>query len=139
MKGVMRFSIGLVKPVKALAFKRSVRATDRAWKEAIFGLGGSSKTLASAVIGCVDGQPLKVIVESQATVRPGTPIWTIETDAGLWAFAGNGAVFNDAGYGPAALGIGLERLREIVIFNPEPKALHEALERAHKSRSQADG
>lgn len=138
MKTQLRFSIGLVKPVKCIVSRRQIKATDRAWKEAIFGLGGSSKRIAGAQIGTVDMQPLAVIAELPDAVADGTPIWTIQTDTGLYAFAGPAAVYNDAGFGPATLGIPIERLREIITFNPDPDAIQDGLRRTIKSRSRDD-
>jgi hypothetical protein len=133
------FSIGLVRPVKARVFKATIRATDRAWRTAIFGMGGSNKRIAGARIGVVDGQPLAVIAELQSECAHGTPVWTIETEAGLWAFIGPAAIYNDAGFGPATLGITRDRLAEIVKFNPDPVALQEGLQRTIESRSKPDG
>lgn len=139
MKTQLRFRIGLVKPGKAFVRDQVIKATDWAWRTAIFGMGGTRKRIGGAKIGVVDGQPLAVIVELQAEVPHGSPVWTIETETGLWAFCGPGAVFNDAGFGPASLGIPLERLKSIVTFNPEAKALEEGLRRTLESRSKVDG
>lgn len=135
MRAQLQFGIGLVKPTKARIFRRVVKATDKAWREAIFGMGGSRKRIAGARIGPVDGQPLAVIVELQSECSPGTACWTIRTDKGLFAFAGPGAVYNDAGFGPATLALPLERLEAIVEFDPDPKALEEGLRRTLESRS----
>lgn len=133
-----QFGIGLVKPVKATCFRRSIKATDRAWREAIFGFGGTKRRIGGAQIGAVDGQPLAVIAELPDTLADGTPIWTIETEAGLFAFAGPAAVYNDAGFGPATLGLDVERLREIITFDPDPEKIEDGLRRTIQTRSRDD-
>lgn len=138
MKTQLQFRIGLVKPAKELVVGRSIKATDKAWREAIFGLGGSRKRIGGVKIGAVDGQPLAVIAELQTEVRPGTPIWTIQGEHGIYAIAGPAAVYNDLGYGPATLGISLDRLKDLVAFNPEWAALKEGLRRTLEARSQTD-
>lgn len=131
-----KFVIGLVRPHRENVFTRSIKATDRAWREAIFGMGGSKKRIGGAKIGSVDGQPLAVIAELPEATAARLPYWTIKTDAGLWAFAGPAAVYNDAGYGPATVGLTVDRLRELVDFNPEPQAMAEGLRRTLDARSQ---
>lgn len=133
---ITRFTIGLVKPARRSVLKQTIRATDRAWRTAIFGLGGSRKRIAGAKIGIVDGQPLAVIGELPEMVREGTPVFTIETENGLYAFAGPCAVYNDLGFGPGTLGITRERLAEIVKFDPDPAALQDGLRRTIQTRSQ---
>jgi hypothetical protein len=135
----VEFRVGIVKPVKRMVFRTTIRATDRAWRTAIFGMGGSKKRIAGAKIGVVDGQPLAVIGELPEEVADGTPVWTITTEQGLWAFAGPCAIFNDAGFGPATLGISRDRLVEIVGFDPDPAALEEGLQRTLESRSKPNG
>lgn len=138
MQAPQRFAIGLVKPVKANVYRRAIKATDRAWREAIFGFGRTNKRIGGVQIGVVDGQPLAVIGEMPDAVAEGTPIWTIETESGLFAFAGPAAVYNDAGFGPATLGLDTDRLREIITFDPDPEKIEEGLRRTIQSRSRED-
>lgn len=132
----LRFSVGLIKPVKRLVVRRQILATDRAWREAIFGLGGTQKRIGGARIGLVGAQPLAVIAELPEEVDQDAPHWSIETDAGLWAFIGPGAVYNDAGFGPANLGITLETLQSIVRFDLPMDELQEGLRRTLQKRGE---
>lgn len=134
----MRFRIGLVKPVSRMIVGRTIKATDKAWREAIFGLGGSRKRIAGLKFGNVEGQPLAVITELQENIAPGTPVWTIETPRGLFAFAGPGAIYNDMGFGPGSLGVGIDRLKELIQFDPDPVALQEALQRTLEWKPEAN-
>ena len=136
MKAQLRFSIGLVKPSKRLVARRQIKATDRAWREAIFGLGGSRKRIGGAQIGMIDGQPIAVIAELPEEVDTDLPHWAIETTEGLWAFVGPAAVYNDAGYGPASLGLALDRLRELVLFDLDAETLQSGLRRTLQKRGQ---
>lgn len=139
MKRQTYFRIGIVRPGKAVVLDQRIKATDRAWRTAIFGMGGSKKRIAGAKLGMIDGQPIAVIGELPDEVVEGTPIWTIQADDGLFAFAGNCAVYNDLGYGPATLGLDLERLRELINFDPEPEALQDGLRRTIQARTPKDG
>lgn len=136
MKTQLSFHIGVVKPNKRVVRLEMVKAKDSAWRRAIFGFGGSSKRIGGAVIGMVDGQPLSVIGELPDTVADETPVWTITTDRGLFAFAGPCAVFNNAGFGPATLGITRIRLQSIVDFDPSPENMIAGLKRTLEARSQ---
>ena len=129
MKRQLQFRIALVKPAKKLVVGRTIKATDHAWRSAIFGLGGSRKRIAGIKFGMIDGQPIAALTELQENVETGAPVWTIETPRGLFAFAGPGAVYNDLGYGPGTLGLSIDRLREMVSFDPDPATLQEALRR----------
>lgn len=130
MKGPeLSFAIGLVKPVKGLVVKRIIKATDRAWREAIFGLGGSKKRIGGVRLGTIDGQPLALIAELQTEARSNSPIWTFQAKGGVLAFMGPAAVYNDAGFGPASLGISIDRLKELVDFLPDPVTLPDGLRR----------
>jgi hypothetical protein len=135
MKVQLSFRIGIVKPVKRIIAGRTIKATDRAWREAIFGLGGSKKRIGGAKIGAVDSQPLAVIAQMPEDAGDG-PAWTISTDVGVWGFIGPAAVYNDASFGPATLGISVDRLREIVTFDPDPSELSAALAQTLKSRTE---
>lgn len=138
MSKITHMTIAIVKPNKAIVARHVIKATDRAWRTAIFGLGGSSKRIAGARLGTVLGQPLSVICELPAMVKPGTPIWTIQGAIGLFAFAGPAAVFNDAGYGPANLGLSVDQLRGLIGFDPDPIALAEGLANTLKAREEKD-
>lgn len=133
MKPQMTFAIGLVKPVKRRVFRRFIKATDKSWREAIFGLGGSRKRIARASIGTIDGQPIRVICELQTEIVEGVP-WMIRSDTDTFAFVGPAAVYNDAGYGPASLGIALDQLEARVTFDPEPDVLKKALQATAESK-----
>ena len=127
MKTQLTFRIGLIKPAKALVVGRSIKATDRAWREAIFGFGGTRKRLGGIKLGMVDGQPLALICELQTeSTTTGAP-WVITGAERPYALVGPAAVYNDAGFGPATLGISIDRLREIVRFDPDPTLLLAAL------------
>lgn len=127
MKQLMQFRIGLVKPVKRLVVGRTIKATDKAWREAIFGFGGTRKRLGGVRLGTVDGQPLALIAELQtAVVSEGSP-WVIRGGDRSYALIGPAAVYNDAGYGPATLGISIDRLKELVDFEPDEALMAEAL------------
>lgn len=129
MKTDFKIRIGLVKPVKALVVGRTIKTTDRAWKEAMFGLGGSRKRIGGVRLGTIDGQPLALIAELQSEIVQGRGIWTIDAEKGPFAFIGVAAVYNDAGFGPASLGISIDRLKELVSFFPSPEKLEQALRR----------
>jgi hypothetical protein len=138
LKSHLQFRIGLVKPDKRLIVGRTIKATDHAWRTAIFGMGGSKKRIGGVKIGAIDGQPLALIAELQTEVLPGLPIWTIQGEHGIYGIAGPGAVYNDLGYGPATLGISIDRLMDLVDFDPEPEAMKEGLRRTLEARSQGN-
>jgi hypothetical protein len=129
------FRIGLIKPVKALIVGRTIKASDKAWREAIFGFGGTRKRLGGVKLGTVDGQPLAMIVELQTAkfdrLPAGAP-WVIRGEKRMYALLGPAAVFNDAGFGPATLGISIDRLKELVTFDPDAETLGEALRQTHE-------
>jgi hypothetical protein len=129
MKTQLSLRIGLIKPVKALVVGRTIKATDRAWKEAMFGLGGSRRRIGGIRLGTIDGQPLALIAELQTEVFHEHGHWTIESEKGLYALIGPAAVYNDAGFGPATLGISIDRLKELVTFNPNVVQMAEGLKR----------
>lgn len=128
------FRVGIIKPGKRIVARIPIKATDRAWRTAIFGLGGSSKRIGGVQIGNIDGQPLAVIGELPEEVDHDLPHWAIETDQGLWAFIGPCAIYNDAGYGPATLGLTADRLRELVQFDLDPEVMQEGLRRTLQKR-----
>lgn len=136
MASILAFRIAVVKPNRRVVLFPRIRATDRAWRTAIFGIGGSSKRIGGAKIGAVRGQPLAVIGELPEEVEPHLPVWTIETESGLYAFAGPCAVYNDAGFGPASIGIDRATLESIVAFDPEPERLAAGLKKTLETRSQ---
>lgn len=128
-RSFQRFHIGLVKPVKALVVSRSIKATDEAWREAIFGLGGSRKRIGGIRLGTIDGQPLALLCELQTEIVKESAYWTIESEKGLYAIIGPAAIYNDAGFGPANIGISIGRLKELVTFNPDVEQMAEGLRR----------
>jgi hypothetical protein len=133
---ILFFNIAIIKPNRRTIVTQQIKATDRAWRTAIFGLGGSKRRIGGAQLGPVLNQPLAVIGELPEEVRAGAPVWTIRTDRGLFGFAGPCAVFNDAGFGPASIGLTRDNLLSIVEFDPDPAALAEGLKNTLASRSQ---
>lgn len=130
MKTQLQFRIGLVKPVKALVVGRTIKAKDSAWRTAIFGMGGSRKRIGGVRLGTVDGQPLALIAELQSEIDSSEHgIWTIQGEKGLYALIGPAAVYNDAGYGPATLGLSIDRLKELITFAPDVEQMKEGLAR----------
>jgi hypothetical protein len=128
MKTQFKIRIGLIKPVRRMVVGRTIKATDRAWREAMFGLGGSRRRLGGVRLGVVDGQPLALIVELQTErITDGGSPWVITGGERSYAMIGPAAVYNDAGFGPADLGISLDRLKEMVRFDPDPTLLEAAL------------
>jgi len=126
---VQHFRIGLVKPAKQMVVGRSIKATDKAWREAIFGLGGSRKRIGGIKLGTVHGQPLALLAELQTEVRDGLQVFLIQGEHCTYGIAGPAAVYNDLGYGPATLGISMNQLQALVTFDPSPEALADALRR----------
>jgi hypothetical protein len=139
MKTQLSLRIGLIKPVRALVVGRTIKATDRAWKEAMFGLGGSRRRIGGIRLGMIDGQPLALIAELQTEIVQGHGYWTIDSENGLYAIIGPAAVYNDVGYGPATLGISIDRLKELVTFNPNVVQMAEGLERTLALQESDDG
>jgi hypothetical protein len=138
MKTQFRFRVAVVRPGKRIVAGQTVKATDHAWRTAIFGMGGSRRRLGRAHVGMIDGQPIAVIAELPETVEEGTPVWTLTTEKGLWAFSGPAAVHNDAGFGPAPIGISLDRLKEAICFDPDPAALAKGLKKTLEQRGPAN-
>lgn len=112
------FRIAIIKPVKRVILRVPVKATDRAWRTAIFGMGGGSRRLGGVRLGLIGISRVALIAELQSEVADGTPVWTIRTDRGLFAIAGPAALFNDIGFGPAALTATPDELNEAINFDP---------------------
>lgn len=138
MKQQIRFTIGIVRPAKKLTLVQTIKATDRAWRTAIFGMGGSRKRIGGARIGNLHGQPLAVIAELPEEVDHDQPHWAIETDDGLWAFIGPAAIYNDAGFGPATLALSHGELRDAVKFDLDVDALQDGLRRTLQVRGREE-
>ncbi len=133
-RGLHRFGIAVVKPERKSVLQKTVKASDRAWKEALFGIGGSKVNLGRARVGTLGGQPLSVIVQRPAEVPDGTAVWTLRTQDGLFAFSGPGAVYGDASFGPAALLVDSDVLLAAIEFDPDPEALAEGLRNTLQKR-----
>ncbi len=130
-----RIRICVVKPDKGTICLRQIKATDQAWREAMFGIRARKTRIAGARLGLIGIWPVATIVELPSEVEPDTKIWTIRTDEGLFALAGPGAVYNDAGFGPASIGVPLDDLRRRIQFNPDPAEVEEGLARTLAARS----
>lgn len=138
MKVQQYFAIGIVKPGKAFVARVRIKATDKEWRKAIFGMGGTKKRIAGARGFTIDGQPIAVIGELPDEVADGTTAWLLRTDKGVYGFLGPCAVYNDAGFGPATLGITVDRLRECVEFDVPPERMQEALRSTIQARTEKE-
>lgn len=133
-KSIGFFRVAIIKPVKKAILRLPVKATDRAWRTAIFGMGGGSKRLGGVRLGLIGISRVALICELPSEVADGTPVWTITTDLGLFAIAGPAALYNDIGFGPAALTVTDEELRVAVNFDPDPDEMAAGLAATIKAR-----
>lgn len=134
-KTIGRFQVAIIKPVKKVIVRLPVKATDRAWRTAIFGMGGGSKRIGGVRLGLIGISRVALICELPGEVAAGTPVWTIKTDLGLFAIAGPAALYNDIGFGPAALTVTPEELRDAVNFDPDPEEMRAGLEATINARN----
>lgn len=132
------FGIAIVRPSRKAVIEKTVKASDRAWRNAIFGLGGSKIALGRAQIGQIDGQPLAVLCQHFRDWPADAPHWSIRTDRGLFAFAGPAAIYGNAGFGPAAILARRESLEAAIEFDPDPATLAEGLKRTTEERKEGE-
>lgn len=127
-KTVGFFRVALIKPTKRVISRVPIKATDRAWRTAIFGMGGGRKRLGGVRLGSLGISRVALICELPSEVAPNTPVWTIRTDLGLFAIAGPAALYNDIGFGPATLTATEEEVRSAINFDPDPAEMAAGLQ-----------